>query len=122
MVRVLGILSGILMGWYAREVGTPIVDWAIGWAAALTLANLGLALREWRTRPVRVVDEAITAAILSPDPSELPQVLESVRETQRLGRPSFSTIWRYLRVSFLLNAATIGAFAILTYLMAGLLR
>ena len=46
MVRTLGILSGILVGWYAREVGTPIVSWAFGCATVLTLANLRLALRE----------------------------------------------------------------------------
>jgi hypothetical protein len=122
MVRLIGIIGGIIAGWYASQVGNLIVLLALALASVLTAANLFFALKEWKTRPVAVIDEAIKKAIVSPDPSELPGVLKDIKEAHRLGGPSLKIIWRYIWVCFLLNVATIGVAAILTYFIISFVR
>lgn len=115
MVRILGILSGIIFGWYARDVGIDIVYWAFAWALVLTIANLVLALREWKKNPSGVLMEAL----LTSDPSEWQKMTQESHDARTRGWPSIHTIWRYNGVCFSLNAATIGVVAALTYLIRG---
>jgi hypothetical protein len=118
MVRILGILSGIIVGWYARDVGIDIVYWALIWAVVLTIGNLVIALREWKKDPSGVLMEALSTS----NPSERELLTQQAYAARIHGWPFIQTIWRYNRVCFLLNAATIGVVAFVTYMITSFLR
>ena len=123
MVRLLGIICGVVLGW--RYATGRDHTFAIGIVAALVLSlgHLMIALREWKARPGRVQREAIEKAFASPDPGEVEQVLADLDEMRTAGRPTARIICRYLVVAALLNALTLsvagGITAVLSTLVAG---
>lgn len=119
MIRVIGIIAGGLFGWYfPEEDWRIIVPKFLAVVVILTAANLLLALREWKQHPGRVSIEAINKAILGADMAEVERVTKDIHELKE-GRMPTKMIVRYIFVCFLLNTATVGGIAAITYIIRG---
>ena len=89
---------------------------------ALTLANLAIALNEWKKAPERVEWEAMTDAIDGANFKKFERIQRDVGEMKRVGRPTSKVLGRYIGVCFALNLLTVGVSAIPTLAVKALLR
>jgi hypothetical protein len=121
MVRILGILGGILLGWYAHEMDQETIFIAgIVLTGILTAMNLKIALRQFLASPYTSSDQALMDAIrYSPGDRLLENIQGTIEESRaaRSGHVLPRTIIRYLVLCFIVNAATIAVVAYLTYLI-----
>ena len=121
VIRLLGILCGLLLGWRYAHGGSVLTLGVIA-AVILTSGNLLLALREWKTRPGHVKVEAIEQALTSANPiGELDRTLSDFDDMDKAGGPTARIVVRYVGICASLNALTLLVVSAITAFLVMLL-
>jgi|CXWL01.1.fsa_nt_gi hypothetical protein len=120
MVRLLGILCGIYIAMQWTRVDMNMIVAALAASGLLTLLNLYLALREFRSAPASASMRAFHESLSNSNSGDLLGNLQSVVEETRAvreGRPLVRTLVRYLAVCFPMNFLIVFGVAGLIHLL-----
>jgi len=120
MVRLIGIGTGLAVGWFLPDYGPSLLLAALAIIVGLTIRNLVIGINQWKRDPTRVETEALAGAI--EDFEQFERVTDDIDEMKRLGRPTSRVIWRYIGVCFARNFVTVCVSAIPSFAARMLLK